>query len=337
MKRTEFLKGVGILGLGSVLPIDKTLAQTAAAKSGATCVLIPSETEGPFPLDLTTGNSATYFRSDIRETQPGVDLHLKLKIFGLSNCTPMTNVRVNVWHCNNLGIYSGYNNNMNAGDINATFLRGYQMTDAYGEVSFLTKFPGHYSGRVTHIHFQVYVSSAYKAVSQLSFDINAKNALYTANSSTYNGTDPATFSTDNVFSDGTSGQIATLTQNSDGSYSSYLEVSIQGSGSGSTGMANYEGETGGQFKLGQNFPNPHTGFTTIPFTLHIASQVQIDIYDQQARKLAAIEKGFLASGDYQVPVDFNALGIASGTYLYQIQVSNSNGVFRQVKMMTEAK
>ncbi len=339
MKRKEFLRGVGLVGLGSLLPVGKASADSgvSAAKSRSACVLIPSETEGPFPLDLTTTNSATYFRSDLRETQAGVDLHVKMKIFGLSNCAPMTNVRVNIWHCNNLGIYSGYNYNINAGDLNATFLRGYQMTDAYGEVSFLTKFPGHYSGRVTHIHFQVYVSSAYKAVSQFTFDTNLKNALYTANSSTYNGTDTQSITTDNVFSDGYANQLGTLTKNSDGSYSTYFEASIQGSGSGSMGMAHYEGETGGQFKLGQNFPNPHTGLTSIPFTLNAASQVQIDIYDLQARKVATIGKGNLAPGEYIVPVDFEALGIAAGSYLYQIQVSNSNGVFRQVKMMTAAR
>ena len=336
MKRQDFLKGVGLLGVGSLLPISKAMADsgTAAAKSTASCVLIPSETEGPFPLDLTTVNSSTYFRSDIRESQTGVLLHLKMKIFGLNNCTPMTNVRVNVWHCNKDGIYSGYNNNMNAGDVNATFLRGYQMTNAYGEVEFTTIFPGHYSGRVTHIHFQVYVSSAYKAVSQMTWDVATKNALYSANSTTYNGVDPQSLSSDNVFSDGTTNQIATLTKNSDGSYSSYLEVSVQGTGSGSTGMANYEGETGGHFKLGQSFPNPHYGAVTIPFTLNTASDVQIDIYDLQARKVASIPQGSLATGEYKVPVDFGALGIASGSYLYQIQAANSQGVFRQAKMMT---
>lgn len=150
MKRNEFLKGAGILGLGTLLPAGKVFADTTtAAKGTGSCVLIPSETEGPFPLDLTTNNSATYFRQDIREDRTGVRLNLKMKILGLSNCLPMQNLRVNVWHCDRSGIYSGYNNNMNAGSTAATFLRGYQMTDTNGVVNFITIFPGHYSGRTT--------------------------------------------------------------------------------------------------------------------------------------------------------------------------------------------
>lgn len=343
MKRNEFLKGIGILGAGAMLP-GKALADTAAAaKSGAGCVLIPTETEGPFPLDLTTDHAGTYFRSDVREDRTGAKLYLKMKIFGKDNCTPMVNARVNIWHCDKDGLYSGYYNSMNTGSTaataNMTWLRGYQMTDAYGEVSFVTIFPGWYSGRTMHIHFQVYVSSSYKVVSQMTCDVTAKNKVYSDNSSLYTkGADPQSPTTDNIFSDGYQYQTFTLTKNADGTYNAYMEVSVAGNGSGSSGTTGiHEPETGGQFTLGQNFPNPHTGYTSIPFTLNTASYVQVDIYDLQARKVATIDKGTLSAGDYKVPVDFESLGIPSGNYLYQLQVSNSNGVFRQVKMMTAAR
>lgn len=207
------------------------------------------------------------------------------------------------------------------------------MTDANGEVTFTTIFPGWYTGRICHIHFQVYVSSVYKAVSQLTFDAATKNALYAANSTLYTkGADPMTVSTDNIFSDGYTQQIATLTQNTDGSYSSYLEVTVDATGS--TGLANYEGETGGYFKLGQNFPNPHNGITTIPFVLNTASEVKIELYDLSARKVGEINKGTLQTGEHAVVVDLDAMGIAHGNYLYQLDVTNDNGVFRQCKMMT---
>ncbi|MBS1772227.1 MAG: T9SS type A sorting domain-containing protein [Bacteroidetes bacterium] len=332
MKRSDFIKGVGLAGVGTVLPWGATKA-IAADKTTGTCVLIPSETEGPFPLDLTTNNAATYFRQDLREDRTGVTLNLKMKIIGLANCLPMANVRVNIWSCDKDGIYSGYNTSQNAGSTTATYLRGYQMTDANGEVNFVTIFPGWYTGRICHIHFQVYVSSVYKAVSQLTFDATTKNALYAANSSLYTkGADPITVTSDNIFSDGYSQQIASLTQNTDGSYSSYLEVTIDGSGS--TGLVNYEGETGGQFKLGQNYPNPHNGITTIPFTLNTASEVKIEIFDLNARKVGVVDMGTLQIGDHTSTVNLESMGIAYGNYLYQLDVTNSNGVFRQCKMMT---
>jgi len=65
--------------------------------------------------------------------------------------------------------------------------------------------------------------------------------------------------------------------------------------------------------------------------------VQIDLFDLSARKVAVIQKGKLAAGNYKIDVDCSALGIAAGNYIYQLQVSNSEGVFRQCKMMTAAR
>lgn len=334
MKRSDFLKGIGLASVGSVLPLSKMEAATTAANKATACTLIPSETEGPFPLDLTA--NSTYFRQDLREDRTGVKLHVKMKIIGSQNCLPIQNARVNIWSCDKDGVYSGYNTSNNPGSTTATYLRGYQMTDANGEVEFITIFPGWYTGRICHIHFQIYLSSIYKAVSQMTFPIADKNAIYAANSSLYTkGADPMALSSDNIFSDGYSLQMATLTPNTDGSYTSYLEVTVEGTGT--TGLMNYEGETGGQFKMGQNFPNPHNGVTTIPFTLNEASNVKFDIFDLSARKVAVIDKGSMGVGEHNVTIDLSALGVAYGNYIYQIEVVNANGTFRQCKMMTAQK
>src|SRR5688572_23919869 len=162
--RRDFLKISGILGAASLLPFGKLFAETGETKKSSSCTLIPSETAGPFPLDLTS--NSFYFRQDVRESKAGVQLNLKLKIIGEGNCLPMQNVRVNIWHCDKDGLYSGYGT-----EIGLTYLRGYQITDANGEVELITIFPGWYPGRICHIHFQVYVSSSYAAISQLTFDI----------------------------------------------------------------------------------------------------------------------------------------------------------------------
>jgi protocatechuate 3,4-dioxygenase beta subunit len=336
MKRKEFLKSLGLVGFGSTIVGAKAVAKTNAVPSKLppnVCTLIPTETAGPFPLDLTTANAATYFRKDLREDRTGLRLNVKLKIIGASNCLPMSNLRVNIWHCSKDGLYSGYDNNMNVGQAGKTYLRGYQMTDANGIVEFTTIFPAWYNGRTTHIHFQVYVNANYAAVSQLTFPIAQKNAVYTTNPTFYpNGADPMSPANDNVFSDGYAYQTATLTANADATlgYDTYLEVAI--SGSGISKMA--EIETGGQFKLGQNFPNPYQDLTNIPFTLTNAAEVAIDLWDINGKKLATIPCGTLDAGNHAIPVNIKGLGMAHQNYVYQLQVTNSYGTYRQCKLMT---
>jgi hypothetical protein len=54
-----------------------TTATTTFGGAG-TCVLIPEETEGPYPLDLS--GDEEFFRSDITEGRPGVPLTLTLSL-----------------------------------------------------------------------------------------------------------------------------------------------------------------------------------------------------------------------------------------------------------------
>lgn len=327
MKRRDLLKMAGVAGLASLVPSGLKTA-TAKPDSGS-CVLIPSETAGPFPLDLT--DNSFYFRQDVRESEQGVQLNLKLKILGLDNCLPMPNVRVNIWHCSAEGDYSGYNS-----EVGQTYLRGYQMTDVNGEVEFVTIFPGWYPGRVCHIHFQVYVSSMYAAISQLAFPDSEKDAIYSANPSLYpDGVDPVSIQSDGVFADGYAYQLATLTANSNGGYDSYMEVTVQGSGT--TGLGALEPETGGQFKLGQNFPNPYIDETTIPFSLKSNSDVKLELFDLNARKVVEISRKNMEAGDNQIKLNLKEQGIARGNYVYQLEVSNQKGTYRQCKMMTAAR
>jgi protocatechuate 3,4-dioxygenase beta subunit len=330
MKRKEFLQGIGLMGASTMIPIGANFAKNATKLTPPppnTCTIIPSETAGPFPLDLTA--NSFYFRQDIREAKPGVQLNVKLRIIGKNNCLPMANVRVNIWHADKDGNYSGY-----APIPAATHCRGYQMTDANGECEFITVFPQWYNGRVCHIHFQVFVSSVYAAVSQLTFPVAEKNAVYAANSTVYTkGADPKTPATDMVFSDGYALQVASLTPNTTtGGYDSFLEITVQGSGT--TALAELEPETGGQFKLMQNFPNPYQNQTTIPFNLTNPSDVELDIWTLAGQKLTTISRPNLSAGDQKMELNFKNLGLDSTNYIYQLQVTNEHGTFRQCKMMT---
>lgn len=307
---------------------------------GGGCVLVPSETAGPFPLDLSGDSS--YFRTDIREDQAGADLRLRMRVIGNANCLGMANCRVDAWHCNADGYYSGFTTNAHLGQQNnnaARWLRGIQLADANGEVEFLTKFPGWYPGRTVHIHFQVFVSSMLQATSQLCFPTAEKNALLTSEAPyTTWGADPVTPAMDGVFVDGYALQLATLTYDAlANEYLLSLEVTINGTGTGSTGLAALEPETGGQFKLGQNFPNPFAQNTSIPFNLANGGDVTVELFDNMGRRVAEIAHDGLATGDHEVPIDLKKQGLERANYVYQLTVRNANGVFRQCKLMTVQK
>lgn len=333
MKRKDFLKGASLAGFSLAIPGGLSATAPSAPAGSSSCTLIPTETAGPFPLDLT--ENTTFFRQDIRETETGVPFTVRLKIIGTDNCEPMQNVRVNIWHCSKDGLYSGYSSNMNPAPAGSTFLRGYQFTDANGEVEFLTIFPGWYNGRIAHIHFQVYVSSSYSAISQLTFDIAQKNAIYLANPTLYTkGADPLTFSSDNIFSDGVEFQLATLSEDATtGGYTSYLEVSVQGSGV--TGLGHIEKETAKVMEVGQNFPNPYQYQTTIPITLKQAAHLKVELWDLSGKKVAMVFDEKRAAGVHEISVVPNQLELPVGNYVYQVEAITDKGdIFRLPKMMT---
>ena len=326
MNKREFLKTAGILGASSgLVPFGKLFANAKSLPQA--CVLIPSEVVGPYPT-LKLEENAMFLRQDVREDRTGVPLNLRVRVIGIQNCEPMQNVRVNIWHCDKDGNYSGYND-----QTGLTYLRGYQMTNANGEADFLTIFPGWYQGRVCHIHFDVRVSSIYTAVSQLTFPEAPKNALYSSNTSIYTkGPDPVAISSDGLFSDGYQYQLTTLTSNGSGGYDAYLEVGVNGSGT--SGVGYEEQQNAKQFTLGQNYPNPFVDTVTIPFTLKNQSDVSLELWDVNGKRLTTIDKQNLGIGEHEFAVDLRSLGLASGSYIYQLVVRNNDGVFQASKMMT---
>ncbi|OQV26247.1 hypothetical protein BV898_00365 [Hypsibius exemplaris] len=121
------------------------------SSSAISCVLFPEVEVGPYYVD------GELIRSDIHENQAGVSLFLDIQVVDINTCKPIPNTYVDIWSCNSTGVYAGVvgignGNSKDASNINATFLRGLQPTDAQGVLQFHTIFPGHYSGRTTHIH-----------------------------------------------------------------------------------------------------------------------------------------------------------------------------------------
>ncbi|MGV9274866.1 intradiol ring-cleavage dioxygenase [Streptomyces griseosporeus] len=145
--------GVAALGLAATQATADTQANAdterrAAAQQAAACVLTPEQTEGPYYLDLET------VRKDITEGKAGVPLTLRVTVVDAATCAPLPRTAVDIWHCDALGVYSGYVAGGSTPDT--TFLRGVQLTDSAGVAEFTTVYPGWYVGRALHIHVKTH-------------------------------------------------------------------------------------------------------------------------------------------------------------------------------------
>ncbi len=236
---------------GTTASADTGSTGSSGSVSGATtsCSVIPGETAGPYPGDGTNSNASGIVnvltlsgivRSDIRTsigsasgTAPGVPLTVTLKLVNTgSSCASLTGYAIYLWHCTREGGYSLYS----SGVTGENFLRGVQVTDAHGEVTFTTIFPGCYSGRWPHMHFEIYPSLASATsgsndvkTSQLALPAQACNQVYgTASGYDASASNFATISlaTDNIFSDGYSAQMASVTGDVTNGFAATLTVGI---------------------------------------------------------------------------------------------------------------
>ncbi len=75
-------------------------------------------------------------------------------------------------------------------------------------------------------------------------------------------------------------------------------------------------EVPASFTLDQNYPNPFNPITTIRYAVPEASQVRLAVFDMLGRRVAVLVDEQKAAGSYEVR--FDARGLPSGTYLYQM-------------------
>jgi hypothetical protein len=75
------------------------------------------------------------------------------------------------------------------------------------------------------------------------------------------------------------------------------------------------------FQLLQNYPNPFNPTTTIEFTVAKQSNVSLSVFNLLGQKVADLVNKQLEPGNYNV--SFDASGLSSGVYLYQLRTDES--------------
>ena len=190
-----FLAAYGLTG--------PTIFASTASTANRLNIVTPGVTEGPYWVE------ELLVRSDIRVDpvtgflQPGFPLRLNLNIWAYASDTklyPLKGAIVDIWHANSLGLYSDEQMNGTSGQ---KFLRGTQVANASGGITFTTIYPSWYSGRTPHIHLRVRVLNpitdavSYNFVTQFFFNEAITNAIVSSiypynlrpNRDTFNATD----------------------------------------------------------------------------------------------------------------------------------------------------
>lgn len=207
-------------------------------------VEIPEETAGPYPGDGSNGPNVLAASGVVRQditssfgtgsaSAEGVPLTFTLTLLDNANgCVPLAGAAVYAWHCDRDGRYSMYD----SGLANENYLRGVQEADVNGQVTFTSIFPGAYSGRWPHIHFEVFESMSNAtaagqvlAVSQIALTKAACDDVYATPGyeASIANMKRTTLQSDNVFrNDGGIYQLATMTGSAAAGYTAGLNVTI---------------------------------------------------------------------------------------------------------------
>jgi uncharacterized protein (TIGR03437 family) len=221
--------------------------------SQLSCVTRPALTEGPFFVDELLN------RSDIRSdpsngtVKPGTPLKIKFNVGKVSGsaCTPLAGAFVDLWHCDAAGGYSDVSGQGNPNNLGQKFLRGYQVTDSNGAVEFTTIYPGWYSGRTVHFHYQVRLfagaTRTYQFISQLVFDDALTDQVFTQAPYNARPNRNTRNSNDNIAQGGGSSIILALTPDGAGGYTTDYTVGVANvpdsvAGIASVSAASFRGE-----------------------------------------------------------------------------------------------
>ena len=163
----------------------------------------------------------------------GVPLTITMKLLNLSSGDggALAGAAVYLWHCDRDGKYSMYSEGL----TEENYLRGVQVSDAAGQVTFTSIFPGCYAGRWPHIHFEVYPSEADAVAatnrlrtSQLALPEETSKLVYATDGYAASVANLAgvSLATDNVFSDGYALQLGKATGSVDQGFTVTLNVPV---------------------------------------------------------------------------------------------------------------
>ena len=284
MKRRKFLKN-GLISLAGVTIYPSLL-------NARDCDLTSSDIEGPY-WSQNHPNRTILASLD----EPGTRIFISGSV-KYNDCeTPIPNTQVDVWHANDEGCYTIFQECESGNSEQDPFnLRGIMETDENGNYAFESIFPGYYSGRPRHFHYKATTPSGLEHITQCYFQ-----------------TDP---NIDDQWEDSHPGLVIPLTETEEGFIGSFdivLNEPYLGFYKENVTSPFFE-----DFHMKTIYPNPFNSSTQIQYKINKPGNVSISIYDISGKWITSLLNKKMNKGEYQITwKGFDAKGetVSSGSYL----------------------
>jgi protocatechuate 3,4-dioxygenase beta subunit len=202
LRRREALiaLGAGVGALTGIKALRDLTTATPEALAASGCVLQREVTEGPYYLDLNL------VRRNIKGDRKGTPLTMRFVVVNASTCKPLPGAKVEVWHADAAGTYSGV-----AGQ-SGNYLRGVQIADRAGRVRFDSIFPGWYRGRTPHVHMKVSVGGNEVHTGQVFFRQAVQRNVYRQGAYASRGLADTTNASDSIYRQAGAQALMSLTR-----------------------------------------------------------------------------------------------------------------------------
>jgi len=293
LKRRTFIKNgiLGVIGAG-VMP--------GSILSSRDCPVTQSDILGPYwsqnhPQRTILANSE----------EPGNRIFISGVVTADDCETPIQNALVDVWHANDDGCYTVFQECQSGNSSNDPYnLRGIISTDQNGFYSFESILPGYYAGRPRHFHYKITSPSGLELVTQCYFEV-----------------DPLT---DGDWEENHPGLVIPLEDTENGLVGVFNIVMDEEASLAS--IDNKPPNLPKRFHLETSYPNPFNNSIKIDFTINNFGYVDIGIYDITGKWVSNLVGKKMHSGKHNIVWkgdDMAGNAVSSGTYLVMMKFGGS--------------